>query len=163
MILDIVISSLTLIQNTCTVELSLSSSNQIQIIGFVSDLAKPLSKEVMMQTVLTDENSGKYNKDMDLIDSMNMKVISNKCNLSEFASSCAKATREKSNTCSLCDYASSRAGDLRKHMKKHTGEKSNKCSQCDYASSRAGHLRTHMKTHTGEKSNSHAGNLKTHI
>ena len=47
-----------------------------------------------------------------------------------------------------CKYASSRAGDLRKHLKKHSGEKSNKCNQCDYASSNADHLRTH----SGEKS-----------
>ena len=84
------------------------------MIGFVSDLTKPLSKEVIMQT----GNSGNYNKSMDLMDSMNMKVISNKCNLSDFASSYAKSTREKSNKCSLCDYASSRAGDLRRHKKK---------------------------------------------
>ena len=86
------------------------------IIGFVSDLTKPLSKEVMMQTVATDQSSGNYNKGMDLMDSMNMKVISNQCNLSDFASSYAKTT-EKSNKCSLCDYASSRAGNLRAHMK----------------------------------------------
>ena len=41
---------------------------------------------------------------------------------------------EKSNKCNQCDYASSRAGDLRRHLKTHTGEKSNKCNQCDYAS-----------------------------
>ena len=104
-----------------------------------------------MQTVATDQSSGNYNKGMDLMYSMNMEVISNKCNLSDFASSYAKTTREKFNKCSLCDYASSRAGDLRTHMKTHTGEKSNKCNHCDYASSQAGHLRTHMKTHTGEK------------
>ena len=28
--------------------------------------------------------------------------------------------------------------------------KSNKCNQCDFASSRAGNLRSHMKTHSGE-------------
>ena len=28
--------------------------------------------------------------------------------------------------------------------------KSHKCNQCDYASSRAGNLRTHLKTHSGE-------------
>ena len=70
----------------------------------------------MMQTVATDQSSGNYNKGMDLMDSMNMKVISNKCNLSDFA----KTTREKSNKCSLCDYASSETGALRTHMKKHT-------------------------------------------
>ena len=102
----------------------------------------------MMQTVVTDQSSGNYNKGMDLMYSMNMEVISNKCNLSDFASSYAKTTREKFNKCSLCDYASSQAGNLRTHMKTHTGEKSNKCSQCDYASSRAGNLKTHMKRHT---------------
>ena len=29
-------------------------------------------------------------------------------------------------------------------------EKSNKCNQCDFASTRAGNLRTHLKTHSGE-------------
>ena len=86
-----------------------------------------------MQTVATDQSSGNYNKGIDLMDSMNKKVISNKC--------------------IQCDYASSHAGNLRTHMKKHTGEKSKKCSHCDYASSDASNLRTHMKTHTGEKSN----------
>ena len=134
------------------------------IIEFVSDFTKPLSKEVMMETVVTDQSSWNYNKSMDLMNSMNiknMKVKSNNCNLNDFASSYAGAlklhsripTGEFSNQCSLCDYASSLAGNLRAHMKKHTGEKSEKCSLCDYASSRAGRLRTHMKTHTGEKSN----------
>ena len=31
-----------------------------------------------------------------------------------------------------CKYASSRDGDLRRHLKMHRGEKSNKCNQCDY-------------------------------
>ena len=57
----------------------------------------------------------------------------------------------KSNKCNQCDYASSRAGDLRKHIKIHSGEKSNKCSQCDYASSWASGLRVHLKIHSGEK------------
>ena len=59
----------------------------------------------------------------------------------------------KPNKCNQCDYASSRAGDLRTHLKTHSGEKSNKCDQCDFASSRAGHLRTHLKMHSGEKPN----------
>ena len=120
------------------------------IIGFVSDLSKPLSKEVIMQTVVTDQSSGNYNKGKDLMDSMNMKVISKKCNLSDFASCNVKTTREKSNKCSLCDYASSQAANLKTHMKTHIGEKSNKCSMCDYASSQAGDLRRHTKkTHWG--------------
>ena len=82
------------------------------IIGFVSDLSKPLSNEVMMQTVATAQSSGNYNKGMDLMDSMNMEVISNKCNLSDFASSYAKTTREKSNKCSLCDYAMHHLGQV---------------------------------------------------
>ena len=59
-----------------------------------------------MQTVVTDQSSGNYNKSMDLMDSMN---IENR--------------KVKFNKCSLCDYASSRAGHLRTHMKRHTGEK----------------------------------------
>ena len=55
--------------------------------------------------------------------------------------------------CNLCDFASSRANNLRAHLKTHTGEKSNKCNQCDYASSRAGNSRTHFKMHSEEKSN----------
>ena len=51
----------------------------------------------------------------------------------------------------LC--ASSQAGNLSRHLKKHSGEKSNKCNQCDYASFRVGDLRTHLKTHCGEKPN----------
>ena len=31
-------------------------------------------------------------------------------------------------------------------------ENSNKCNLCEYASSRADNLRTHLKTHSGEKS-----------
>ena len=59
----------------------------------------------------------------------------------------------KSHKCNQCDYASSHAGQLRAHLKRHSGEKSNKCNQCGYASSQAGHLRRHLKTHSGEKSN----------
>ena len=59
----------------------------------------------------------------------------------------------KENKCNQCNYASSRAGDLRKHLKTHSGEKLNKCNQCDYASSQAGNLIRHIKTHSGEKSN----------
>ena len=59
---------------------------------------------------------------------------------------------EKSNKCNQCDFASSRAGDLRRHLKTHIGEKSNKCNQCDFASTQAGDLRRHLKTHSGEKS-----------
>ena len=55
--------------------------------------------------------------------------------------------------CNLCDFASSRANNLRAHLKTHTGEKSNKCSQCDYASSRSGNSMTHFKMHSEEKSN----------
>ena len=42
----------------------------------------------------------------------------------------ANVQREKSNNCNLCDYASSHAGHLRTHMKKHSGEKSNKNANC---------------------------------
>ena len=56
------------------------------------------------------------------------------------------------NQCNQCDFASSRAGDLRRHLKTHIGEKSNKCNQCDFASTQAGDLRRHLKTHSGEKS-----------
>ena len=56
-----------------------------------------------------------------------------------------------SNRCNQCDYASSRAGNLRTHLKMHSGEKSNKCNQCDFTSSYARTLRKHLKTHSGEK------------
>ena len=79
---------------------------------------------------------------------------------------------EKSNKCNQCDFASSRAGDLRRHLKTHIiGEKSNKCNQCDFASTQAGDLRRHLKTHSGEKPNkcsqcdfacSHPSSLRRH-
>ena len=56
----------------------------------------------------------------------------------------------KSNKCNQCDYASSRAGHLREHLKRHSGEKFNKCKQCDFASSYARALRDHLKTYCGE-------------
>ena len=59
----------------------------------------------------------------------------------------------KSNNCNQCNFASSRSGNLRRHLKTHSGEKLNKCNQCDFASSLAGTLRQHFKTHSGEKSN----------
>ena len=79
---------------------------------------------------------------------------------------------KKSNICNQCDYASSRAGDLKRHLKSHTGEKPNICNQCDYASSYASPLRIHLKTHSGEEPNkcnqcdyasSQAGDLKRHL
>ena len=54
----------------------------------------------------------------------------------------------KMNKCNQCVYASSLAGNLRTHMKKHTGEK---CNHCDYVTSHAGSLKTYMKN-TLEKS-----------
>ena len=60
---------------------------------------------------------------------------------------------KKSNICNQCDYASSRAGNLKRHLTSHTGEKPNKCNQCHYASSRADVLKTHLKIHSEEKSN----------
>ena len=59
----------------------------------------------------------------------------------------------KSNKCKQCGYASSRAANLRQHLKTHSGEKSKKCSQCDFASSYAHHLRRHLKMHSREKLN----------
>ena len=55
----------------------------------------------------------------------------------------------KSNKRNQCDYASSQAGNLRTHLKKHSGEKSNKCNQCDYVSSKASHLRRHLNIARG--------------
>ena len=86
---------------------------------------------------------------------------SNKCNLSDYASSRADHLRphlkmhtgEKSNKCNLCDFASSYASALKTHLKMHSGEKSNKCNQCEFASSRADNMKRHLKTHSGEKSN----------
>ena len=57
----------------------------------------------------------------------------------------------RSNKCNQCKYESSRAGNLRTHLKRHNGEKSNKCNQCDFAFSYANVLRTHLKAHSGEK------------
>ena len=50
------------------------------------------------------------------------------------------------NKCNECNFASSRAGDLRRHLKTHSGEKPNKCHQCDYASLRVSGLKRHLKT-----------------
>ena len=108
--------------------------SQILIFTFDSDCCKPLSKEVKMQTMVTNQST----------DPVNLKI-----------------TKVKSNKCSHCDYASSRTGNLRTHMKTHTGEKSNKCSLCDYASSRAGDLRTHIKN-TLEKSPTNATCVTMH-
>ena len=52
----------------------------------------------------------------------------------------------ESNKCNQCDFVSSRAGDLRRHLKTHSGEKPNKCNQCDYACSDPSGLRSHLKT-----------------
>ena len=60
----------------------------------------------------------------------------------------------KPNKCNQCDFASSRASDLRRHLKTHSGEKSHsgeKCSQCDFECSDPGSLRRHMKRHIVEK------------
>ena len=98
------------------------------------------------------------------IDAQEKKKIHNAKNINK--------CRDMSYKCDQCDYASSRAGDLRRHLKTHSGEKPYKCDQCDYASSQAGHLRTHLKTHSGEKSNkcnqcnyasSEASNLRRHL
>ena len=70
----------------------------------------------MVQTVVTDQSSGNYNKSMDLMDSMNMKNM-----------------KVKSNNCNLNDFASSYAGALKLHSKIPTGELLNKCSQCGLA------------------------------
>ena len=48
------------------------------------------------------------------------------------------------------DYASSHAGLLMTHLKRHSGEKSKRCNRSDYATSQASHLRTHLKTNSGE-------------
>ena len=69
---------------------------------------------------------------------------------------------DKSNKCNQCDYATSRSGDLRKHLKTHRREKQNKCNLCDFASSRAEHLRTHMKN-TLEKSKTNATSVTMHL
>ena len=53
------------------------------------------------------------------------------------------------NKCNQCDYASSRARDLKRHLKTHGGEKSNKCKQCNFVSSYASSLKKHLKIHSG--------------
>ena len=87
---------------------------------------------------------------------------SNKCNQCDYASSQAGHLRrhlkrhirgEKSNKCHQCDFASSQAGNLKRHLETHNEEKSHKCNLCDYASSQARNLRRHIKIHSGEKSN----------
>ena len=65
--------------------------------------------------------------------------------------------REKSNKCIQCDYVSSRARDLRKHLKTHSGEKSlihsrkisKNCEKRDNVPIQAGSL----KTNTEEQQN----------
>ena len=59
----------------------------------------------------------------------------------------------KSNKCIQSDYASSHAGDLRNHLKKHSGVKSYICNHCGYASSYAHDLRTHLKKHGKSQTN----------
>ena len=91
----------------------------------------------------------------------NAIIKPNKCSQCDFRSSRADNLRthlkthsgEKTKKCNQCDYASSRADTLRMHLKIHSGEKTIKCNQCDYAFSLAGDLRRHLKTHSGEKSN----------
>ena len=63
--------------------------------------------------------------------------------------------------CNQCEYISSRASNLKAHLKTHSGEKSNKCNQCDYASSQAGHW-GHIWRHTVEKSQTSATNVIMH-
>ena len=81
----------------------------------------------MMQTVVTDQSSGNYNKSMDLMDSMNMKNM-----------------KVKSNNCNLSDFASSYAGALKLRSKIPTEKLSKKCSQCGYASSYTSALKTRV-------------------
>ena len=67
----------------------------------------------------------------------------------------------KSNKCNQCNYASSRAGNLRKHLKTHSGEKSNKCNQCGFTSAEEGALRKRLKTHSeNECNNAFSNNVK---
>ena len=63
-----------------------------------------------------------------------------------------KHSGEKSYKCNQCDYASSRKGDWKKHLEKHSGGKTKKCNQCDYTCTRAGTLMMHLKMHSGEQS-----------
>ena len=111
-----------------------------------------------------DQTNGKYFnlKDVKFLKKTTGIVVkSNKCNQCDYASSRAGNLRthlkshsgEKSNKCKQCDYRSSNVSTLRRHFETHSGLKSNKCNQCDFASLRADVLRRHLKTHRREKSN----------
>ena len=61
--------------------------------------------------------------------------ICNQCEYqSHFNRNLKTHTREKPNKCKECKFSSSRADDLKSHVKIHNGEKVNKCNQCNFAS-----------------------------
>ena len=92
------------------------------------------------------------------------KKKSTKCFSHEDSSANTQSTTvewRNAKKCNQCEYAFSRAGNLRRPLKKYNGEKSNKCNLCDFASSRSCHLRTHLKN-TLEKSQTNVPSVTWH-
>lgn len=47
--------------------------------------------------------------------------------------------------CCLCHYKSSRADNMKSHIRIHTGEKPFKCQYCSYHGTQSHHLKTHVQ------------------
>ena len=79
---------------------------------------------------------------------------------------------QKPHNCTQCDYASSRAHDLRDHIKTHSWQKPKLCKRCEYSTIPSSSLTKLVLTHSGEEphhckecgsSFSQAQHLKTHL